>query len=218
MLGPIVGSRPPDQPPTEEALKLKPWLLLLLCSQLFVAGLLFAIKDIWGGTMLVVVSAFGWQVYKANMDVHWCLCYGVVVLTEAIFDCIHLAIRITQIPDELFGKYMLLDIILCCAPIISMLQAYLMWSVHSAHSDAEEQAINASFQAFYNPGEQYGSTDSNEPFDWSKVGKGNVMGSPPQRKLDPSSSASPGPITSSIASAGPTTSTAAPTTAATGAE
>ena len=187
-------------PPSEEALAIRPWFGLMLALQLALCVLHFAINDIWGAVMVVLVTAFGYQVYKYDMDFTWAMCYGLVVAMETIFDLIHLAIRLGQVPEPFFRKYILLDIILVSAPILSAIQAWMMHRVYTSCLLQEEQQILANERWFER---QYGGTGqgggggmerrpqggrvggtvgggdgggSRRPYDWQQAGQGHTLG------------------------------------------
>merc|ERR1719258_160252 len=96
-----------------------------------------------GGIMVILVSAFGYQVYKYDMDFTWAMCYGLVVAMETVFDLIHLAIRVGQVPEPFFKKYLILDIILISAPILSAIQAWMMHKVYTSCLQQENDALMA---------------------------------------------------------------------------
>jgi len=127
--------------PTNEALRLRPWLLFALFLQIVVGALLLSISDLWGFLMSLLVAGFGFQVWRNDLDVHWVMCYGTVVLTQAIFDITHLMVRIHHIPDPFFEKYFWLDVALCSAPFVSAFQTWIMLRAYASFMEEEEAGM-----------------------------------------------------------------------------
>jgi len=167
----------------------------MLFLQLVLCVLHFMINDIWGGMMVILVTAFGYQVYKYDMDFTWAMCYGLVVAMETVFDLIHLAIRVGQVPEPFFKKYMLLDIILIAAPILSAIQAWMMHRVYTSYLHQETEVLlqqERMFAGYNGPpagaaappprnnrpptGGHVGSDAGNRPYDWNSAGVGRAIG------------------------------------------
>jgi len=173
-----------DQPslPTNEALRLRPWLLAGLALQCCVAALLCVIQDYWGCVMAILVTAFGYQVWKQDMDVHWVMCYGTIVLTQAIFDVTHLMVRIHHIPEPFFTRYFWLDVALCAAPFVSSYQAAIMAKTYASFVCEEERQLFTGHSALIVP-PGYGATqererEPGEPYHWDSIGRGRTIESP----------------------------------------
>jgi len=173
----------------------------MLLLQISLCVLHFWVGDIWGGIMVILVSAFGYQVYKYDMDFTWAMCYGLVVAMETVFDLIHLAIRVGQVPEPFFKKYMVLDIILVTAPVLSAIQAWMMHKVYTSCLQQENEALMAN-QRFFAGGGDYGTGGgggyasggaearaprqprggrvggdaSGRPYDWNSAGTGHTLG------------------------------------------
>jgi hypothetical protein len=172
----------------------------MLLLQISLCVLHFWVGDIWGGIMVILVSAFGYQVYKYDMDFTWAMCYGLVVAMETVFDLIHLAIRVGQVPEPFFKKYFVLDIILVTAPILSAIQAWMMHKVYTSCLQQENDALMANQR--WLAGGNYGSgaatggvaggaaqqprqprggrvggvDNSGRPYDWNSAGSGHTLG------------------------------------------
>ena len=76
-----------------------------------------------------------------DMDVHWVMCYGTVVLTQAIFDVTHLMVRMHHIPEPFFTRYFWLDVALCAAPFVSSYQAAIMAKTYASFVCEEERQL-----------------------------------------------------------------------------
>jgi len=171
----------------------------MLLLQISLCVLHFWVGDIWGGIMVILVSAFGYQVYKYDMDFTWAMCYGLVVAMETVFDLIHLAIRVGQVPEPFFKKYMVLDIILVTAPVLSAIQAWMMHKVYTSCLEQENEALMANQRFFagggggnYGTGAAVGggggasrqprggrvggADNSGRPYDWNTAGTGHTLG------------------------------------------
>jgi len=197
----LLGPPLPRGPPSEEALRLRPWFGLILLLQFSLCVLHFWVGDIWGGIMVILVSMFGYQVYKYDMDFTWAMCYGLVVAMETVFDLIHLAIRVGQVPEPFFKKYMVLDIILVTAPVLSAIQAWMMHKVYTSCLQQENDALMANQRFFAGGGGGYGTGPvggaearaprqprggrvggggvdpaSGRPYDWNSAGTGHTLG------------------------------------------
>jgi len=194
----LLGPPLPRGPPSEEALRLRPWFGLILLLQFSLCVLHFWVGDIWGGIMVILVSMFGYQVYKYDMDFTWAMCYGLVVAMETVFDLIHLAIRVGQVPEPFFKKYMVLDIILVTAPVLSAIQAWMMHKVYTSCLQQENDALMANQRFFAGGGGgggygtataggaaqaprqprggRVGGDQSGRPYDWNTAGQGHTLG------------------------------------------
>jgi hypothetical protein len=161
----------------------------MLILQLGLCVLHFIIFDIWGGFMMLLTSFFGYQVYKDNMDFMWAMCYGLIITMELIFDLIHLVIRYTQVPEPFFKKLLILDIILIASPIISFIQAWMMYRVYSSALNEENDTLmgNERFSSgrpaptMQPPrggpvGGGGGGGNARRPHDWNTAGQGHTIG------------------------------------------
>jgi len=183
-------------PPSNVAIKIRPWFLLALVLQLSLSVLHIMIGDIWGGVMVILVSFFGYQVYRDDMDPTWAMCYGIVIFMECIFDFVHLSIRISQVKEPFFKGYFYLDVVLVVAPVLSFIQAWMMYRVYTAFLDEEEQrylmatgfppptygAVPDPEQPFVPPPEQPPRQDAHRPstgeynaHDWNRAGQPHTL-------------------------------------------
>lgn len=183
----LIGGGHVAGPPSAEALAIKPWFGLVLILQMSLSVLHFMIGDIWGGLMMILVSVFGFQVYRDNMEFMWAMCYGLIITMETVFDLIHLAIRVAQVPEPFFEKYYILDIILIVAPILSMIQAWMMYRVYTSFFQQENETLIANERSFSGRTAtasqpprggrvDHGAGNSNRPHDWNTAGQGRTLG------------------------------------------
>merc|ERR1712183_892223 len=73
-------------PPTSYALKMRPWLLVVLALLVTVATARFLALDIMGGLFVVLTVLVGWYAVREGMDVAWLLCLSIVFFLNAVFD------------------------------------------------------------------------------------------------------------------------------------
>mmetsp|Transcript_39362 Transcript_39362/g.94623 ORF Transcript_39362/g.94623 Transcript_39362/m.94623 type:complete len:203 (+) Transcript_39362:96-704(+) len=126
-------------PPTDTALKLKPWLATVVIAQFIVALLRFVIGDIWGGLSDMIVCLFGYYAVEDLTMLHT-LWYSVMCGFNCMFDLLYLAIRVAELRRHYFHKdmpvmYNLASAVLIAAPVIAAVGCILSYRMYAEARD-----------------------------------------------------------------------------------
>lgn len=78
-------------PPTEYALRMRPFFIFVLFLQTITCGFRIGLfLDIWGGFIMILQLAMGWVAVKNNMDIQFICYFGMMCLINGIFDLVRL--------------------------------------------------------------------------------------------------------------------------------
>jgi len=122
-------------PPSPFALQMRPWLLVVLTTLLFVAAARFAVWDVFGGFFLVLTVGIGWYAVREGMDVTWLLCLAIILFLNSLFDSFILAAHAVRMHHNYFSKEWpwyqnLVHGALLAGPLLEFIGAGLCWSIY----------------------------------------------------------------------------------------
>merc|ERR1719247_3706530 len=88
-----------DPPPTESALKLRPFFWVIIVLQIAGGIFRFIWLDIWGGIMSFFLAGIGAYAVKSQMELTWICCYGLCSFMNGLVDlvqAIEILVRIRE--------------------------------------------------------------------------------------------------------------------------
>merc|ERR1719331_1664463 len=94
-------------PPTQFALKTRPWFIGTLVLQCFLVIGRFLIMDIWGAMLTLLVVLMGTFVISSGggIDITYCLYYGLMCMVNGIFDVILCIERCLHVKYSMFSPH-----------------------------------------------------------------------------------------------------------------
>mmetsp|Transcript_82814 Transcript_82814/g.130179 ORF Transcript_82814/g.130179 Transcript_82814/m.130179 type:complete len:196 (-) Transcript_82814:95-682(-) len=125
-------------PPTSFALRMRPWLVVVLTLLMSVAAARFLSFDIMGGFFVALTVVVGWYAIKEGMDIAWLLCLAVVFFLNAIFDAFILFAHVMHARTRFMGESLpwyvnAVRAVLIAGPIIELAGAGICWNVYKDH-------------------------------------------------------------------------------------
>lgn len=126
---------PPMQvgPPSQLAITLKPWLLVVLVLQLLVclARVVFLL-DIMGGFIMFIMVAFGWYGWKENMHITYICSWGALCTINGAFDAVRVIDYVVKATEPLVSSnksfaYNAAGVTLISIPITCFLGTIMAW-------------------------------------------------------------------------------------------
>eukprot|EP00403_Amphidinium_massartii_P000811 CAMPEP_0178381646 /NCGR_PEP_ID=MMETSP0689_2-20121128/6094_1 /TAXON_ID=160604 /ORGANISM="Amphidinium massartii, Strain CS-259" /LENGTH=198 /DNA_ID=CAMNT_0020001843 /DNA_START=66 /DNA_END=658 /DNA_ORIENTATION=+ len=125
-------------PPTAYALRMRPWLLTVMCLLMPVALARCMVLDIVGGFSLCLTALLGMFSVGSNADITWMLCAAGVLFLNGLFDACLLSIRLSKSKVRLFDRALpwywnALQVLLLAGPFLELVGSIICWSIFREH-------------------------------------------------------------------------------------
>mmetsp|Transcript_29214 Transcript_29214/g.53342 ORF Transcript_29214/g.53342 Transcript_29214/m.53342 type:complete len:190 (+) Transcript_29214:45-614(+) len=139
-------------PPTQFALKARPYFIFLLVLQgLLVVGR-FLVLDLWGSMMTLLVVGMGCFIVSSShgIDPQNCMYYGLICMVNGIFDLILCLERWMHLKFNFFSRdapavFNIASAIFILSPIVELSATVLSGLVYLDAQEAESRLILAQF-------------------------------------------------------------------------
>eukprot|EP00747_Dinoflagellata_sp_TGD_P164411 gnl/TRDRNA2_/TRDRNA2_184317_c0_seq1.p1 gnl/TRDRNA2_/TRDRNA2_184317_c0~~gnl/TRDRNA2_/TRDRNA2_184317_c0_seq1.p1 ORF type:complete len:179 (-),score=18.61 gnl/TRDRNA2_/TRDRNA2_184317_c0_seq1:111-647(-) len=138
----------PSGPPTQFALSMKPWFIVLLSLLCLVVIARWATLDIFGGLFLLFAIIMGGYGVHDNMNITWISCLGIMFFMNAIIDTIVLIMRWWGY--QAFSEYLpwytrVINGLLVAGCVLQAVGAAMCWACYKKHIAPYEPEAPANY-------------------------------------------------------------------------
>ena len=95
MMFPMISG--PRGPPTDFAVRMRKWLIVLVVSMMVCCGFRIYFGDPWGGVVMIFTAILGGFIIRDDMDITYCSIFGMFCAMNCMFDMILVLERTFQI-------------------------------------------------------------------------------------------------------------------------
>lgn len=125
-------------PPTDFALRMRPWLYFMFVSMLLVAIARLAFLDVIGGAFLMLVSLSGFLALHGEINMASILSLAVVLFLNSVFDMLSLFSFVGSISGHFFSaeypwQENFAHALLITGPVLELIVGVACWQVYADH-------------------------------------------------------------------------------------